>query len=310
MQQTLLDGGLGQELILRSKLQPTGLWSAQVQIETPDLVQKVHRDFFQAGADVATTNSYAIHRDRLKRHGLEGEFAALHRQACQLAVSARDQHGHGLVAGSLGPIGGSYRPESAPAAEQAAELYAEIARLQDPYVDLFLCESMASVEQARGAVLGARVGSKPIWLAVTVDDEDGTRLRSGEPVVDVLPLLKEFNIEALLVNCSVPEAIDQAIPLLVDHSVSIGAYANGFVKIDKDFLIDDASVDVLQKRSNLGPEAYADFVQGWIRQGTVIVGGCCEVGPEHIRELARRLNKPTGTDHDQEKLQRQQQSQQ
>ena len=289
---TLLDGGLGQELIARSTGRPTGLWSVQVQIDSPDLVQKVHHDYFLAGADVATTNSYAIHRDRLKRYGLEEQFADLHRQACQLAVSARDEHGHGLVAGSLGPIGGSYRPDCAPSVEQAAELYAEIALLQEPYVDVILCETMASVEQARGAVMGARAGNKPVWLAVTVDDEDGTRLRSGEPVVDVLPLLDEFTLEALLVNCSVPEAIDQAIPLLADQSRSIGAYANGFVKINEDFLADGATVDVLEKRSNLGPTAYADFVEGWVRQGVAIVGGCCEVGPAHIHELARRLKEP------------------
>ena len=292
MNLTLLDGGLGQELVTRSASRPTGLWSAQVMIDAPGLVHKVHRDYFLAGADVATTNSYAIHRDRLKRYGLEEQFADLHRQACQLAVSARDEHGHGQVAGSLGPIGGSYRPERAPSVEQAAELYAEIALLHEPYVDVILCEAMASVEQARGAVMGARAGSKPVWLAVTVDDDNGTRLRSGEPVVDVLPLLKEFKLEALLVNCSTPEAIDQAIPLLADQSRPLGAYANGFVKINEDFLADGATVEVLEKRSNLGPAAYADFVEGWIRQGTTIVGGCCEVGPAHIRELAQRLKKP------------------
>jgi len=264
-------------------------------IDSPDLVQMVHRDYFLAGADVATTNSYAIHRDRLQRYGLEEMFADLHRQACQLAASARDEHGHGQVAGSLGPIGGSFRPERAPSVEQAAELYAEIALLQEPYVDVILCEAMASVEQARGAVMGACVGSKPVWLAVTVDDDDGTRLRSGEPLVDVLPLLEEFKLEALLVNCSTPEAIDQAIPLLVDQSRSIGAYANGFVKINEDFLADNATVEVLEKRSNLGPAAYADFVEGWIHQNVTIVGGCCEVGPAHIYELAQRLKKPVGT---------------
>jgi len=289
MNPTLLDGGLGQELTARSGKRPTGLWSAQVQVDSPDLVQQVHRDYFRAGADVATTNSYAIHRDRLVRYGLEAQFADLHRQACQLAVAARDEHGHGLVAGSLGPIGGSYRPDSAPPPEQAAEIYAEIARLQEPYVDAILCESMASVDQARGAVMGATSVSKPVWLAVTVDDADGTRLRSGEPVVNVLPLLDEFKIEALLVNCSVPEAVDQAMPLLVTIDRPVGAYANGFVKINEDFLVEDAAVDVLHKRSNLGPATYADFVDGWVQQGAVIVGGCCEVGPEHIRELARRL---------------------
>ncbi len=289
MKITLLDGGMGQELLARSSDKPTGLWSTQILMDTPELVRAVHIDYFSAGADIATTNSYAIHRDRLKPFGAENRFAELHRQACKIAVSARDEHGHGLVAGSMGPTGWSYRPDLAPPAEEAAELYAEIAYLQEPYVDLILCETMSSVEQARGAVMGARVVNKPVWLAVTVDDEDGSKLRSGESVTAILPMIKEFKIEALLVNCSVPEAVDQAIPLLANQYVPIGGYANGFVKITKDFMSKGATVDVLEKRANLGPKTYADFVDGWIEHGATIVGGCCEVGPAHIEELAERL---------------------
>jgi S-methylmethionine-dependent homocysteine/selenocysteine methylase len=50
---TLLDDGLGQELMARSTGRPTGLWSVQVQINSPDLVQKIHHEYFLAGADVA-----------------------------------------------------------------------------------------------------------------------------------------------------------------------------------------------------------------------------------------------------------------
>ena len=286
---TLLDGGMGQELLARSPGAPTALWSAQILMDNPALVEAVHRDYFLAGADVATTNSYAVHRTRLQRFGIADRFAELHRRACQLAVAARDEHGRGLVAGSLGPAEGSYRPDLVQPAAEAAELYAEIARLQAPYVDLLLCETMASVEQARGAVMGAQVVGKPVWLAVTVDDSDGRRLRSGEPLTDLLPLVDTFNCAALLVNCSTPEAVDQAMPLLTDLVCPIGAYANGFVTISDDFLADGATVEALEKRTNLGPDAYADFVDGWVRQGATIVGGCCEVGPAHIRELARRL---------------------
>ncbi len=286
---TLLDGGMGQELLARSSDKPTGLWSTQVLMDAPELVRAVHSDYFSAGSDIATTNSYAIHRDRLKCFGVENCFSDLHQQACRIAVAARDEHRRGLVAGCMGPTGWSYRPDLAPPADAAAELYAEIALLQEPYVDLILCETMSSVEQARGAVMGAGVASKPVWLAVTVDDEDGSKLRSGEPVTDILPLIAEFKLEALLVNCSVPEAVDQAIPLLVNPEVPIGGYANGFVKITKDFMIKGATVDSLEKRTNLCPDTYADFVEGWIKHGATIVGGCCEVGLAHIKELAKRF---------------------
>ncbi len=291
---TLLDGGMGQELLARSSATPTGLWSTQILMDSPELVQAVHSDYFAAGADIATTNSYAIHRDRLQPYGAENRFVDLHRLACKIAVSARNKHGYGLVAGSMGPTGWSYRPDLAPPAEEAAELYAEIAKLHEPYVDLILCETMSSVEQARGAAMGARVVTKPVWLSVTVEDGDGSKLRSGESVTEIVPLIAEFKIEALLVNCSVPEAINQAIPLLANQGVSVGGYANGFVKIAKDFMKTGATVDILEKRADLGPETYADFVDGWIKHGATIVGGCCEVGPAHIAALARRLKKKKG----------------
>ena len=68
-----------------------------------------------------------------------------------------------------------------------------------------------------------------------------------------------------------------------------GAYANGFTHITKAFLEDAPDVDTLQARSDLGPAEYADFAMGWVEQGATIVGGCCEIGPDHIAELARRL---------------------
>ena len=285
---TILDGSIGQELVNRSKQTPTGLWSTRTMIEMPELVEQLHRDYFAAGAEVATTNTYALHHDRLRRHGLEGEFERLHRQACQLAVDARNAHGGGMVAGSMGPTGWSYRPDLAPPADEAAELYAEIAAIQSDYVDLLILETMASVDQARGALMGARVGGKPIWLAVSVDDQDGTRLRSLEPVSEILPLVEEFEPAALLLNCSMPEAISQAMPLLTSAGVPIGAYANGFTGIVAEFKKADSSVDALAARTDLGPESYADFADEWINLGATIVGGCCEVGPAHIREIVAR----------------------
>ncbi len=286
---TLLDGGMGQELVARSNEKPTGLWATKILLDNPELVRGVHDDYFAAGAEVATTNTYAIHRDRLVRHDVESQFEALHKAACEIAVASRDAHGSGQVAGSLGPTGWSYRPDIAPPSEQAAEIYAEVAKLQAPFVDLFICETMSSVDQARGALLGAQTQSKPVWLAISVDDEDGKKLRSGEAVTDILPLVAELKPDALLLNCAVPEAFDQAMPLLSPCTTPIGGYANGFTKIVSAFTSPNATVEALEKRSDLNPEKYADFVDKWVNQGASIVGGCCEVGPDHIRELARRL---------------------
>jgi len=286
---TILDGSIGQELVNRSGLKPDGLWSTKTLREMPELVQAVHADYFEAGATIATTNTYTLHRDRLARFSIEDEFESLNQTACEIAVRARDAFGRGQVAGSLGPTGGSYQPDLAPPAEEAAEVFQEIAQVQAPYVDLFILETMSSVDQARGALMGACSVGKPVWLAVSVLDDDGTKLRSGESVTDVLPLLSEFPVSAFLVNCSTPEAISNTMPLLSGQKTPLGVYANGFTRIEKAFQKPGASVDVLEERTDLTATQYADFADRWIQAGASIVGGCCCVGPAHIQELTTRF---------------------
>ena len=286
---TLLDGGMGQELLARTGATPTGLWSAQVMMDDPDAVRAVHDAYFAAGAEIATTNTYTVHHDRLVPEGKDAMFADLHRLACRMAAEARDAHGSGQVAGGLGPLGWSYQPEAAPPPEEAAPLYAEIVELQEPIVDLFLIETMSSVDQARGALMGLAGTSKPVWLALSVDDGDGTRLRSGEPLDAVLPLVAELAPAAVLLNCSTPEAVTAGLPVLARAGIPFGAYANGFTRITDAFRQKGATVDKLTARSDLTPAAYADFTDRWIAMGASIVGGCCEVGPAHIAEIARRI---------------------
>ena len=286
---TILDGGMGQELIKRSG-NATGLWATQILIDNPQIVRDVHDDYFAAGAQMATTNTYAVLQDRLKAHGIEDQLEPLQRRACQMAIDARKAHGSGTVAGSLGPIGFSYQPDLAPPSEQAAEAYHEICKIQAEYVDHFIAETMASVDQARGALMGMSGHGKPIWLALSVSDADGTKLRSGEPLSDILPLLTEFNADTVLINCSAPEAVSAAIPELSKSGIPVGAYANGFVKIEAGFSEIGATVDMLETRTDLGPSAYLEFAKHWVNQGATLVGGCCEVGPAHIAKLAKGLN--------------------
>jgi S-methylmethionine-dependent homocysteine/selenocysteine methylase len=279
---------MGQELVARAG-KATSLWSVQALLDNPEMVRAVHDEYFAAGAQIATTNTYSALPDRLTHHDLEHRLDELIQIACRQAVEARDANGSGLVAGSLGPQGFSYQPDKSPPAEQAAETYHQVCKTQNDYVDLFICETRSSMDPARGGLMGASGFGKPVWVALSVDDKDGTKLRSGENLVDVLPLLSEFKPQAIMLNCSVPEAVSKAIPLLVGNGVDVGAYANGFVSINNAFDSVGATVDILEVRKDLGPEEYADFAQGWVDDGATIIGGCCEVGPAHIALLAQRF---------------------
>lgn len=286
---TILDGSIGQELVHRLGEQPTPLWSTKVMLDRPDLVEAIHLEYFQAGAEVATLNTYPLLRNRLDNNGIGEQFETLHNTARAIARRARERFGSGQVASSLGPLGASYRPDLAPLVKEAAELYAEIVDLHDAEVDLHLIETASGLRLSEGALAGCEGATKPVWLAVSVSDDDGSILRSGEPLVDVLPLVDRYRPDALLVNCSTPEAISQSMAIIRHHGIRIGGYANGFTKISDAFKVVNQTVDTLEARTDLGPAAYADFAEHWVEAGATIVGGCCEVGPAHIAELSRRF---------------------
>lgn len=289
---TLLDGSIGQELVKLQGTAPTPLWSTSVMLDRPDLVRAVHDTYFSAGATVASTNTYAVHANRLERAGLEDRQRALISAACSMAAAARDAHGAGRVAGAFGPLLASYRPDLDPDPAIAAPKFAAMADMMGDTVDLYLIETVSSLGEASGALAGLCGRGRPVWIAFTVDDSDGTRLRSGEPLSAALPLLDCFDVAAVLLNCSLPEVMAEGLAVLASgQSRPFGAYANGFTHISEGFLDDAPTVDTLQARSDLDPAAYADFAMGWVVQGATIIGGCCEVGPDHIAELARQLHE-------------------
>jgi len=150
---------------------------------------------------------------------------------------------------------------------------------------------MASLKQAEAAIQGAQVPGKPVWLGLTVDDQNGTELRSGESLSDAIALAQRYQVDSVLINCSVPEAVNQAMEVFQSCELPFGAYANGFTHIAESFKEAGATVDALSKRVDLSPEVYADFVESWVERGAQVVGGCCEIGPAHIQELASRFSK-------------------
>lgn len=294
---TLLDGGIGQELVRRSGKPPAPRWSTQIMLDHPGLVSEVHQAYADAGATVATTNTYAMHRDRL-RGGSANHYASADTDLPDLEAQLPDLLALGLaeadavrarsrIAGAVGPLGASYRADVHPELEAAIPLYAEIVEVIAPRVDLILFETIASVTAARACLAAGRASGKPVWLAFTVDDEDGSRLRSGEAVAEAVDAAAEA--DALLANCSAPEAMPAALDALARAGVPFGAYANGFTQITKAFIAGGTTTSDLSARKDMTPERYAAHALAWVDQGATIIGGCCETGPEHIAEIARAL---------------------
>jgi len=288
---TLLDGSIGQELAKRGNAVDAPLWSTAVMLEQPDLVQQVHEAYFAAGATIATTNTYAVHENRLARAGIAARQGDLIATACQSADAARDGHGGRRIAGAFGPVLATYRPDLDPDPLESAPKFRAMAEMMGDVPDLYLIETVSSLREAMGALDGLCGRGKPVWIAFSVMDDDGARLRSGEALGDALPMLDGYDVAALLLNCSPPEAMAVGMDILAGQPRPFGAYANGFTRISEGFLKDAPTVDALETRTDLTPKTYATFAMGWVAQGATIVGGCCEVGPDHIAELARQLRE-------------------
>ncbi len=289
---TLLDGSIGQELVQRCADPATPFWSTSVMIHHPQLLHDLHRAYADAGATVMTTNTYAVLYDRFEQMGDLGvPIPQIVSMALDAACATRDSDADAgrRVAGALGPLMASYRPDRCPPPDEAERMYADSVAHLAERADLLIFETMASVEQVEGAMRAGDASGLPYWIAVTVEDFDGTKLRSGEPLSDLAPLLSQHQPEALLINCSRPEAVTDGLDILASFGLPFGAYANGFTKISEGFLKDAPVVDALEQRSDLDPSAYANFAMSWVDKGATIIGGCCEVGPAHISEIASRL---------------------
>jgi len=287
----LLDGGMGQELINRKASGQGVLWSAKALFDNPAAVQAVHEDYIRAGADVITTNSYACIRNNFEPEGLLSRLGEMNRLSATLARQARDKVGRDvLIAGSMGPQNGSYRPDLVGSYDETEALYREQAEFLAPYVDLFICETLSCITEARAAAVAAASTGKPVWLSWSIEDSGEANLRSGEPLREAWEDIAGTGVSAVLLNCSPPEAISKVLPELVSMSdIPVGAYGNAFTPIPEkwDFHGDES---IPPSRADVTPEAYAEHAANWLTAGARIVGGCCEVGPAHITQLNKLRN--------------------
>lgn len=295
MNLVLLDGGMGRELQRRGAPFRQPEWSALALSEAPEQVEAVHRAYIDAGAQVITSNSYAVVPFHIGEARFAAEGETLAARAGQLARQAVVASGQPVrVAGSLPPLFGSYRPDLFEPA-RVDEVLQPLIRGLAPHVDLWLAETQSSLAEVRAIAAGLPRDGKPLWLSFTLKDEDVDeipRLRSGEPVAEAAQLAVELGAGALLFNCSQPEvmaaALDTARTTFAAAGVEIpfGAYANAFPPQPEEATANDG-LDPL--RPDLDPPGYLSFAQDWQVRGASLIGGCCGIGPEHIAVLNQRL---------------------
>ncbi|OLP42395.1 homocysteine S-methyltransferase family protein [Rhizobium oryziradicis] len=296
----ILDGGMSRELIRLGAELKQPEWSALALMNTPEIVRQVHAEFIAAGADVVTTNSYAlvpfhIGEERFRKDGpaLISRCGRLAREAAD-AISDRKIS----VAGSLPPIFGSYEPQNFDSSRVQDYLKTLVDGLE-PFVDVWLGETLSLIAEGEAVRVAVAKTGKPFWISFTLADEDeqvsggAPKLRSGELVKDAALWAADSGASALLFNCSKPEvmlaAVETAAAVFKDKGVSleIGVYANAFEGEQGDAA---ANEGLHETRADLTDDAYSRFACTWADAGATMIGGCCGIGAAHIHEVARVLH--------------------
>ena len=291
----ILDGGMGRELQRCGAPFRQPEWSALALSEAPEVVVAVHAAFIEAGAQVITSNSYAVVPFHIGEERFASEGLELASIAGRLARKAADASARPVkVAGSLPPLFGSYRPDLFQP-ERVTEVLTPLLQGLGAHVDLWLAETQSSLAEVQAIHAHLPSDGKPFWVSFTLQDEetDGVpRLRSGEPVADAIEAVAGMGVAAVLFNCSQPEVIGAAVDVAraiterLGADIAIGVYANAFPPQPKEATANNA-LDEL--REDLDPLGYLEWAKDWQHRGASMIGGCCGIGPQHIAELKRSL---------------------
>lgn len=290
---TIMDGGMGRLLEKMGAPFRQPEWSALPLMEAPEYVSRAHQAFVDAGAQIIITNSYALVPFHIGQEKFDRDGRSLMKLAAQIARDVADTNDANIkVAGSLPPAFGSYRPDLFDA-EKAADIYRPLIEEQEPYVDYWLAETISSTQEARVIHSLLEKSKKPFWISYTLADRDGEdtppQIRSGESVEKAVQTAIELGAKAILFNCSQPEEMAPALKIIqnMDIDITYGCYANAFPAIKKNKLAND---EITTLRADACPENYLKLAKEWKTLGASIIGGCCGIGPDHIKAL-ENLNK-------------------
>lgn len=266
------DGGMG------TLLQENGLGAGELpelwNLEHPDIIEKIHRAYLEAGADIIKTNTFGANGAKL--HGCGHSVSEIVTAAVGLARKAADEK-DALVALDIGPTGKLLRPLGDLGFDDAVALFAEAAKAgEQAGADLVLVETMSDTYECKAAVLAAKESTKMPVFATLIVDERGKLLTGGD-IPAAVAILEGLGVDALGLNCGFgPDQMLQFLPQLRECcSVPIIINPNAGLPHD----VDGKNV------FDVGPEEFAEDLKKMAEGGVWLLGGCCGTTPAHIRAM-------------------------
>ncbi|MCD8332562.1 MAG: homocysteine S-methyltransferase family protein [Clostridiales bacterium] len=286
----ILDGAMG------TMLQNAGLaLGARPEIfglEHPDILEKIQREYVEAGSDVIYANTFGANAHKLRGTGhtveelVTANVAAARRAAgsCESVPENGDRRKKVRVALDVGPIGELMEPLGTLAFDDAYEIYKELVIAGEKAgADLIVFETMTDLYEVKAAVLAAKENSAlPVW--VTMNFEASGRTFTGTLVSSMAATLDGLGVDAMGINCSLgPQEIFPMIkemrrwtdkPLIIKPNAGLPDPATGEYDMDA--------------------QEFARQMQPFLEMGIAMGGGCCGTTPEFIRELAGLVREMPG----------------
>ena len=285
----ILDGAVSTELQRMGVPMSADTWSGLAAITHPDILRELHVRNLRAGAEVITANTYAAAPQHVAAAGFGDRAREINIRSAELALEARDAEAHGpaWVAGSLSLMAPGFRSANRQAPLEHAEgLRKQAEWLAEAGVDLLVLEMLRDIEWSSAAVDAALSAGLPVWSGFSCAvDEAGTLMTQGtvgEPVPFEDALRAVTGRGETLVAVMHSEIGDTGPGLECARRVCEaprGAWPNR------------GSIEppAWQFTGVATPEAFAEVAARWVEEGVRVVGGCCGLGPEHVRAMAERL---------------------
>lgn len=280
----ILDGATGSNL--QNAGMPVGVCPEQWILEHPQTMIDLQRAYVEAGTQILLAPTFTANRIKLEEYGLVDKLVEMNQQL--VAISKEAAGGKALVAGDITMTGQQLYPMGELQFEELVDIYKEQVKVvADAGVDLFIIETMMSLQETRAAVLAIReTCDLPIMASMTYN-EDGRSLYGTDPVTAVVTL-QSLGADAVGMNCSTgPEEMLEPIRQTVEY-----AYVPVLAKPNAGLPELEDGVTVYKTT----PEEFAEVGAKLIEEGVSIIGGCCGTTPAHIKALADKV-KPMGIHH-------------
>lgn len=273
----ILDGATGTNLMAAGM--PIGVCPEAWILEHKEVLLNLQRGYVEAGTNIVYAPTFTGNRIKLEEYGLADRITEINTELVRLSREAVGDKA--LVAGDMTMTGQQLFPLGELMFEELVEVYKEQASILDKAgADLFVVETMMSLQECRAAVLAIKeVSDKPVMVTLTYN-EDGRTLYGTPPEAAVV-VLQSLGVDVIGINCSTgPMEMIEPVKIMAEYAtIPILAKSNAGLPE----LVDGETV------YRMTPEEFAEAGAALVEAGAAIVGGCCGTTPEHIAALTAKV---------------------